>query len=138
MEYILIELFGGGSADWYDIADTDYLWCDIFETAKNFKDTYDIEDLSINDLYFAICYMGVNELLDAIEKYCNSANTKEEIALAKQIEDISMEDFEIYVNCLDTHIRYVGENGEIIQEIFYNEINNINHRIGFTYINFNN
>ena len=138
MEYILIELFGGGSADWRDIANTEYHWCDIFETAKDFKRTYNIEDLSIDDLYYAICYMTVNELLDAIEECCSSANTKEEIALAEQIEDISIEDFEIYVNCLDTHINYVGDNGEIIQKIFNNEIDEINDKIGFTYINFDN
>lgn len=138
MEYILNELFGGGSADWCDIASTEYDWCDIFETAKNYNGTDNIEDLSINDLYYVICYMAVNELLNAIKKYCNSANTKEEIALAEQIEDISREDFEIYANCLDTHINYVGENGEIIQEIFNNKIDEINDKIGFTYINFDN
>lgn len=138
MEYILIELFGGGSADWCDIASTEYNWCDIFETAKNYNGTDNIEDLSINDLYFAICYMAVNELLDIIKEYCNSANTKEEITLAEQIEDISREDFEIYVNCLDTHINYIGENGEIIQEILNNEIDNINNKIGFTHIDFEN
>lgn len=138
MEYILMELFDGGSADWRDIADTEYDWCDIFETAKNYNGTDNIEDLSINDLYFAICYMAVNELLNAIEEYCNSANTKEEIALAEQIENISIEDFEIFANCLDTHITYIGENEEIIQKIFDDEIDEINNKIGFTYINFDN
>ena len=138
MEYILNELFGGGSADWCDIASTEYNWYDIFETAKNYNGTDNIEDLSIDDLYFAICYMAVNELLDIIKEYCNSANTKEEITLVEQIEDISIEDFEIYVNCLDTHINYVEENGEIIQEIFNNEIDNINNKIGFTHIDFDN
>lgn len=37
MEYILIELFGGGSADWRNIASTEYNWSDIFETAKKLK-----------------------------------------------------------------------------------------------------
>lgn len=138
MEYILIELFGGGSADWCDIADTEYNWCDIFETAKNYEDTDNIEDLSIDDLYYTICILATSELLDKIEEYCNLANTKEEITLAKQMKNISIEDFEIYANCLDTHIRFVGENGEIIQEIFNNEIDNINKKIGFTHIDFDN
>lgn len=138
MEYILMSIFGGGKADWQDISQTDYSWDDIIETAKDINETDNIEDLSINDLYYAICYMGVNELINAIEEYCSSTNTKEERALARKMEDISMEDFEIYENCLDTHIKYVGENEEIIQEIFYNEINNIDSKIGFTHIDFDN
>lgn len=138
MEYILIELFGGGSADWSDIANTEYHWWDIFETAKELEETYNIEDLSINDLYYAICYLAVNELLNAIEEYCSSANTQKEITLAEQIENISIEDFKILTNCLDTHIYYVGKNGEIIQKIFDKKIDEINDKIGFTYINFDN
>lgn len=82
--------------------------------------------------------MAVNELLNAIKEYCSSADTEEEIALAEQIEDISIEDFEISVNCLDTHINYVGDNREIIQKIFDNKIDEINDKIGFAYINFDN
>lgn len=71
-------------------------------------------------------------------KVCYNIVKLRERALARQMEDISMEDFEIYENCLDTHIKYVGENEEIIQEIFYNEINNIDSKIGFTHIDFDN
>ena len=34
MEYILISLFGGGTADWQDISKTNYDWEDIFDRAK--------------------------------------------------------------------------------------------------------
>lgn len=135
MEYILMSLFGGGICDWQDIGQTNYSWSDIFETAKDIDCTDYIENLSINSLYYAICYMGVSELLDCIEEYCDSANTKEEIILAKQLKNTSIEDFDIYVNCLDTYINYIGENREIISQLFSDKIDEINDKICFTCIN---
>ena len=74
-------------------------------------------------------------MLGYIEEYCDSANTKEEIILAKQLENISIEDFDIYANYLNTHINYIGENGEIISQLFSDKIDEINDKICFTCIN---
>lgn len=34
MEYILINLFGGGTLDWEDIGQTEYDWADIIDIMK--------------------------------------------------------------------------------------------------------
>ena len=136
MEYILISLFGGGTADWQDIAETQYDWEDIFE---NLKSRFDFEDIGINDLYEQIMIMARDELYEEIEKYIETAYTKEEIILEKIIKKIDIEeDFDIFANCLDSHINFIGteEKKEIIQEIFKEKIEELNNKIGFTYISF--
>ena len=136
MEYILISLFGGETADWQDIAETQYDWEDIFE---NLKSRFDFEDIGINDLYEQIMIMARDELYEEIEKYIETAYTKEEIILAKILEKIDIEeDFDIFANCLDSHINFIGteEKKEIIQEIFKEKIEELNNKIGFTYISF--
>ena len=133
MEYILISLFGGGTADWNDIAQTKYDWKEILSYAEDMS----CGQININDLYFAILSMARNELLDIIEEYVDKANTKEEIILAKQIENISIDDFDLWANCLDTHINFIGtkEQAEILQDLFETKIDEIDDKIGFTYIN---
>ena len=132
VEYILMAMFGGGIADWQDIAQTEYDWEEIFDRI------YDLKTTDINDLYYEILNMARTDLAEIIEEYVENANIKEEIILANKIEDISEEDFEIFTNCLDTHIRFRGteEQGKIIQELFEDKIEEINDKIGFTYINF--
>lgn len=133
MEYILISLFGGGTADWNDIAQTKYDWKEILSYAEDMS----CGQIGINDLYFAILSMARNELLDIIEEYVDKANTKEEIILAKQLEKISIDDFDLWANCLDTHINFIGttEQAEILQDLFETKIDEIDDKIGFTYIN---
>ena len=137
LEYILMAMFGGGIADWQDIAETKYDWEEIFKNARNRYFGENIK-LEMNDLYAEILTMARDELVEIIEEYVEKANTKEEIILANKIEDISKEDFEIFTNYLDTHIWFRGteEQGTIIQELFEHKIDTINDKIGFTYINF--
>lgn len=136
MEYILINLFGGGVADWQDISQTKYYWNEIF---SNLKDRMELENIDINDLYEQIMLMARDELYNEMAEYAGKANTREEIAIAKILENIDVEeDFDIYANCLDSHINFKGteEQAEIIQEIFREKIDEIDDKIGFTYINF--
>ena len=132
MEYILISLFGGGIADWQDIAETKYDWEEIFD---NLKDRMDFENIDINDIYEQIMLMARDELYNEIAEYDGEANTREEIAIAKVLENI---DFDIYANCLDSHINFIGteEQAASIQELFREKIEELNDKIGFTYINF--
>ena len=133
MEYILISLFGGGTADWNDIAQTKYDWKEIF---RNAEDLALNDGIQINDLYFSILEIARNELLDSIEEYVENANTTEEIILAEKIQNITEEDFDLWANCLDTRIAFVGtdDEAEIIQKLFQNKIDEIDDKIGFTYI----
>lgn len=50
MEYILINLFGGGTLDWQDVGQTEFCWEDIIEIMKNYFGK-DMEDWDINDFY---------------------------------------------------------------------------------------
>lgn len=130
MEYILMALFGGGVADWKDIGATFYDWEDIFDKAK---EEYDFENVNINTLYEIILRMALEKLQEEMENI--SYECSEEFQeCAKNIEDY----FDIYTNCLDTHIRFNGEEelAEEIQEKLEDEIDQINHDIAFTYIEF--
>lgn len=133
MEQILISLFGGGALDWEDISQTKYDWKEIF---RNAEDLALNDGIQINDLYFSILEIAMRELLDSIEEYIDNANIKEEIILAKQIENISEEDFDLWANCLDTRIAFIGtdDQAEIIRDLFKTKIDEINDKIGFTYI----
>lgn len=123
MENILTTLFGGGILDWQDISKTKYDWEDIFDKLDYNNDTIDI-----NDLYYKIMETAVYELDNII----NNDN--------KILEKYNgVEDFEIYANyCLDSTIKFIGDNevGEKIQNIFKDEIEEINNKIGFTSIEF--
>lgn len=132
VENILISMFGGGTADWNDIAQTEYDWQEILSVAEDMS----YKSLQINDLYYAILTMARDELLDSIEEYVENANTKEEIVLAKQLEKISIDDFDLWANCLDTRIAFIGtdDQAEIIKDLFETKIDEINDKIGFTYI----
>lgn len=132
VEHILIGLFGGGTADWNDIAQTKYDWKEIFENAKDLNG----EEIDINDLYYSILDIARRELLDIIEEYVDNANIKEEIVLAEILDKITGEDFDLWANCLDTRIIFIGtiEQADIINKLFENEIEEINDKIGFTYI----
>lgn len=130
MEYILISLFGGGTADWNDIGRTFYDWDDIVERAK---DEYGLEFTDINTFYQIIMEMGLEELEKAMQNY--DGETSEEFKqCAQNIRDY----FEIYPNCLASNINFIGEE-ELGNEILRNledEIDQIDHDIAFTYIRF--
>lgn len=131
MEDILIGLFGGGYADWQDIIKTNYDWEDIIEETK-FRQG-GLEFLNINDFYSIILEMAKSELINAIDEWLeNNTNTYLQ-------EDYNGEDdFEIFTNCLDSHLYFTGLDkvGEEIQKIFADKIQEINNNIGFTEIEF--
>lgn len=131
MEKILIALFGGGYADWEDISKTNYDWEDIIEEIKFSQSG--LEFLDINDFYSIILEMAKSELVNAIDEWLeNNTNTYLQ-------EDYNGEDdFEIFANCLDSHLYFTGLDkvGEEIQRIFVDKIQEINNNIGFTEIEF--
>ena len=130
MVYILMALFGGGVADWEDIGATYYDWEDIFDKAK---EEYDFENVNINTLYEIILRIALEKLQEEMENVADECS-EEFQDCAKNIEDY----FDIYTNCLDTHIRFNGEEelADEIQEKLEDEIDQINHDIGFAYIEF--
>ena len=130
MEYILIALFGGGTLDWEDIGETEYDWKDIFERVKI---NFNINDIDINTLYMTILEMALEELADAMQNY--EGETSEEFKNCAY--DINSY-FEIYCNCIDTHLSFIDTEklGKEIQEKMADKIDEINEKIGFTYIEF--
>lgn len=137
MEYILISLFGGGTADWQDITQTKYDWDKIIERGRY---VYGF-DLDINGLYGTILNIAIDELFDIVETYISTAKTKEEKEIAEKLEKIDFEnDFDTWTNCLDTHLKFIGDEelGKLLQDTFEKEIDEIDKKIGFTYIDFDN
>ena len=130
MEYILMALFGGGTADWQDIGATCYDWEDIFDKAK---EEYDFENVNINTLYEIILRMALEELQQEMKNVAEECSEEFQYC-AKNIEEY----FNIFANCLDTHLTFTGseELAEEIQEKMRGKIEEIEDRIGFTYIEF--
>lgn len=133
MEYILMALLGGGILDWEDISKTEYEWEEIFKRAKMY---YGANDLEINDLYATILEMALDELAMEMTQIESEESVSEEF---KNCAFDIYSYFEIYTNYLDTHLYYVGDNEELAQEIqekLEDKIDEINKKIGFTYIQF--
>ena len=137
-----MSIFGGGMCDWQDIAETEYSWDDIFEQAKYTNGTEDLEDLSINDLYYAILELALQELQEEINRYIKnnySEEEKEDFEKLKQIDCTNTEQWEIWCNCLDTHLSFVGDSelAEVLSAHLQYNIDKISDKIGFTEINLN-
>lgn len=141
MEYVLIALFGGGTLDWEDITNTEYCWRDIIETAK-YECGTDIENLDINDFYYAILILALEELQQEINEYIENNYSEKEKDVFEKLKKIdcdinNTEQWDIFCNCLDTHIIFVGDTeiakalSSTLQEI----VDRISDKIGFTYIN---
>ena len=130
MEYILMAVFGGGVADWSDIGATYYDWDEIFDRAKS---EYGLENTDINTLYGIILDIALDKLSEEMQNYVGEKSGEFEDC-SRNIKDY----FEIFTNCLDTHLWFRGseELGQEIQEKLENEIEQINHDIAFTYIDF--
>lgn len=130
MEYILMAVFGGGVADWYDICATYYDWDDIFERARS---EYGLDNVNVNILYQIILDMAIDKLAEEMEYYVGEKSAEFEDC-SRNIRDY----FEISPNCLDTRLYFTGseELGQEIQEKLEDEIDQINHDIAFTYIEF--
>ena len=142
MEYILMSIFGGGICDWQDIAETEYDWDDIFEQAKDTNGTEILEELDINDLYRAVLELALGELQEEINDYIKnnySAEEKDIFDKLSQIDCTDTEQWEIWCNCLDTHLMFIGnsELAENLSNCLQQTIDKISDKIGFTYINLN-
>lgn len=142
MEWILMALFNGGTADWNDIASTEYNWEDIFEGLKiKFGD---LEEVDINDIYVIIMEKGKWDFIKMVNDFIIENKNTEDKDLKQAIEKLKDFDFDndeiwfIYANCLDSHIYLKVEDTEIIDILnnyLEDEIDDINDKIGFTYIN---
>lgn len=142
MEYILMSIFGGGICDWQDIAETEYDWDDIFEQAKDIKGVELLEDLNINDLYGAVLELALEELQEEINDYIKNNYSEEEKDIfdkLKEIDCTDTEQWEIWCNCLDTHLMFIGDEelAENLSNCLQQTIDKISDKIGFTYINLN-
>jgi hypothetical protein len=142
MEYILMSIFGGGICDWQDIAETEYSWDDIFEQAKDTKGVELLEDLNINDLYGAVLELALQELQEEINRYIKNNYSEQEKDIfekLKQIDCTDTEQWDIWCNCLDTHLSFVGDSelAEVLSAHLQYNIDKISDKIGFTYIDLN-
>ena len=142
MEYILMSIFGGGTLDWQDIAETEYDWDDIFEQAKDTNGTENLEELDINDLYRAVLELALEELQEEINDYIKnnySEEEKEDFEKLKQIDCTDTEQWDIWCNCLDTGLTFVGDRelAENLSNCLQQTIDKISDKIGFTEINLN-
>lgn len=142
MEYILMSIFGGGTLDWQDIGQTEYDWDDIIEHAKYTKGVEFLEDLNINDLYGAILELALEELQEEITRYIKnnySAEEKDIFDKLSRIDCTDTEQWEIWCNCLDTHLMFIGnsELAEVLSAHLQYNIDKISDKIGFTEINLN-
>lgn len=142
MEYILMSIFGGRICDWQDIAETEYEWNDIFAQAKNTKGVELLENLDINDLYRAILELALEELQYEIDDYIENNYSEQEKDIfdkLKQINCTDTEQWDIYCNCLDTHLIFLGDSelAENLSNCLQQTIDEISDKIGFTYINLN-
>lgn len=140
MEYILVNLFGGGTLDWEDVGKTEYYWEDIIEIMRNCLGD-SMENWGINDFYWAVIYFGLTELKNTVDDFIteNTENEdmKDDIEILQGL-DID-EDFEIFCNCLDTNCTFIGDEdlGKVLVKYFQDDINEISNNIGFTYIEMN-
>ena len=141
IESILMALFGGGYGDWNDIANTEYNWEDIFEEVKiKFGG---LEGVDINDIYTIIMEMGQIDFMAMIDEYIKENKDNKDKEVKRIVEKLSYFDFQdeknwtIYANCLDSHLYLYVDDTEIydiLNDYLEDEIEKINDKIGFTYI----
>ena len=141
MELILMALFGGGYGDWNDIANTEYDWEDIFEELKiKFGD---LEGVDINDIYTIIMEKGKWDFIKMVNDFIIENKNTEDKDLKQAIEKLKDFDFNndeiwfIYANCLDSHLYLYVDDTEIydiLNDYLEDEIEKINDKIGFNYI----
>ena len=130
MEYILISLFGGGTADWQHISQTNYDWEDIFDRAK---ENYNFDNIDMCQLYETILEMALEELQEKMQEIAEDCSEE----FQECAEDI-LDNFEFNINFLYTGLYFCGseELAEEIQEKLEDELNDINYKIGFADIEF--
>ena len=135
MENILMALFGGGIADWDDLSTTNYDWGEIFDYLQNRYG--ELSNVDINDIYETILNIAKDDFCNLIENFIDDY-TNEDTEILKEFDFEDEENWDIWCNCLDTHIT-LFTTAEIIDIIKNNEdleedIAKINDKIGFTYI----
>lgn len=142
MELILMALFGGGYGDWNDIANTEYDWENIFELLKEKYGSLD--NVNINNIYTTIMEMGQIDFMAMIDEYIKENKDNKDKEVKRIVEKLSYFDFQdeknwtIYANCLDSHLYLYVDDTEIydiLNDYLEDEIEKINDKIGFTYIN---
>ena len=140
MEYILINLFGGGTLDWQDVGKTGYDWEYIIDIMKNYFGD-NMENWNINNFYWGVLYFALTELKDIVDdfiaKNTENEDMKDDIKILQGL-DID-EDFEIFCNCLATNCTFIGDEdlGKVLVKYFQDDIDEISNNIGFTYIEMN-
>ena len=142
IESILMALFGGGYGDWNDIANTEYDWENIFELLKEKYGSLD--NVDINNIYTTIMEMGQIDFMAMIDEYIKENKDNKDKEVKRIVEKLSYFDFQdeknwtIYANCLDSHLYLYVDDTEIydiLNDYLEDEIEKINDKIGFTYIN---
>ena len=131
-EYILRSFFSGGSLDWSMVAKTNYEWTDIVEHLHyNFIDTM----VDINDIIWAIFDMAIIDLYKLAEEKRKELKHND---FYKILIDNFETYFDIYTNCIDSHLMFIGTETEklMFKQMFSTEIEIINNKIGFTEIEF--
>ena len=141
IESILMALFGGGYGDWNDIANTEYDWENIFELLKEKYGSLD--NVDINNIYTTIMEMGQIDFMAMIDEYIKENKDSKNKEVKRIVEKLSYFDFQdekiwtIYANCLDSHLYLYVDDTEIydiLNDYLEDEIEKINDKIGFTYI----
>ena len=141
IESILIALFGGGYGDWNDIANTEYDWENIFELLKEKYGSLD--NVDINNIYTTIMEMGQIDFMAMIDEYIKENKDSKNKEVKRIVEKLSYFDFQdeknwtIYANRLDSHLYLYVDDTEIydiLNDYLEDEIEKINDKIGFTYI----
>lgn len=141
IESILMALFGGDYGDWNDIANTEYDWENIFELLKEKYGSLD--NVDINNIYTTIMEMGQIDFMAMIDEYIKENKDNKNKEVKRIVEKLSYFDFQdeknwtIYANCLDSHLYLYVDDTEIydiLNDYLEDEIEKINDKIGFTYI----
>ena len=141
IESILIALFGGGYGNWNDIANTEYDWENIFELLKEKYGSLD--NVDINNIYATIMEMGQTDFITMVDEYIEKNKDNKNKEVKRIVEKLSYFDFQdeknwtIYANCLDSHLYLYVDDTEIydiLNDYLEDEIEKIDDKIGFTYI----
>ena len=140
MEYLLIELFGGGTADWEMIGETQYVWHDI---VQNLLMRFDFKDIGFCDFLVEIFEMARKDFCRMIDKFINENRNNEEYKdIINKLKKVDFTDDSIWyenVNYLDNDLVLTvdEEMSNILEQYFEDEIDKINDNIGFNYIQIN-
>lgn len=141
MELILMALFGGDYRDWNDIANTEYDWENIFKLLK--KRYGSLDNVNINNIYATIMEMGQTDFITMIDEYIEKNKDNKNKEVKRIVEKLSYFDFQdeknwtIYTNYLDSHLYLYVDDTEIydiLNDYLEDEIEKINDKIGFTYV----